>query len=134
MRDRRVLAGLAAAYVVALAVLVGGPWGWALNRLTVRLYVLFRYDVPIAPGWALPEHYGVLLNVVLFVPVGALLVVVLGRRWWWATLAAAALSGAIELVQLVFLAREASWGDVVANTAGALVGALVSDLLRRRAG
>jgi glycopeptide antibiotics resistance protein len=134
VRDRRVLACLAAAYVVALAVLVGGPWGWALNRLTVRMYVLFRYDVPIAPERALPEHYGVLLNVVLFVPVGALLVVLARRPWWWATLTAAVVSGAIELVQLLFLAREASWLDLAANTVGALVGAIVSDLLRRRAG
>ncbi|WP_242497433.1 VanZ family protein [Nocardioides oleivorans] len=134
MRDRRVLAVLAAAYVVALAVLVGGPWGWALNRLTVRLYVLFRYEVPIAPDWALPEHYGVLLNVVLFVPVGAALVLVIRRPWWWATAVAAVASGAIEAVQGLFLAREASWLDVAANTTGALVGAVVSALLRRRAG
>ena len=33
------LAGVAAAYLIGLAVLVGGPWGWALNRLTVALYV-----------------------------------------------------------------------------------------------
>ena len=39
-----------AAYVVVLAVLVTGPWGWELNRFTVWLYVLFRTDVPIAPS------------------------------------------------------------------------------------
>jgi hypothetical protein len=70
-RDRRVVAGLGAAYLLVLALLVTGPWGWALNRLTVRLYVFFREDWPVAPGWALPEHYGHLLNVVLFVPVVA---------------------------------------------------------------
>ena len=49
MRDRRVLAALATGYAVALVVLVGGPWGWALNRLTVACYVQLRHDWPIAP-------------------------------------------------------------------------------------
>lgn len=136
LRDRRVLAALAVAYGVALGVLVGGPWGWALNRLTVWFYVQFRYRWPIAPDWALPEHYGVLLNVLLFVPVGALLVAALRLPWWTATALAACGSGAIELVQGLFLAREATLTDVVANTVGALVGAVVVavvvSLLRRR--
>ena len=80
------MAALGAAYVLLLVLVVTGPWGWTLNRLTVRLYTFFRYDVPLAPDWALPEHYGYLLNVVLFVPLGVLLVgrravvVVVGRR------------------------------------------------------
>jgi glycopeptide antibiotics resistance protein len=132
MRDRRVLAALAVAYGVALAVLVGGPWGWALNRLTVWFYVQFRYRWPIAPDWALPEHYGVLLNVLLFVPVGVLLVAALRLPWWAATALAACGSAGIELVQGLFLAREASLTDVVANTVGALLGAVAVSLLRRR--
>ncbi|GAA1916777.1 hypothetical protein GCM10009797_08050 [Nocardioides hwasunensis] len=132
------MVALAAAYVVALVVLVVGPWGWALNRMTVWFYVQLRYRWPIAPDWALPEHYGVLLNVVLFVPMGALLVLVLRRPWWWVSALAASASAAIELVQGMWLAREGTWLDVVANTLGALVGsvgaAAVSGLLRRRAG
>lgn len=131
--DRRHLAALAVAYVVALAVLVAGPWGWTLNRLTVRLYTLFRYDWPIGPDWVRPEHYGVLLNVVLFMPVGALLAVVARRPWWWATLAALAASAAIELVQWLWLEREGGWSDVVANTLGALLGALLGAAVVRRA-
>lgn len=131
-RDRRFLAALVVAYVVALAVLVAGPWGWALNRLTVRLYVQFRYRWPIAPDWALPEHYGVLLNVLLFVPVGALVVALTRWSWWRVTALTALGSGLIELVQGLWLDREASWVDVAANAAGALVGALAVSLLRRR--
>lgn len=119
------------AYAVAVALLVFGPWGWSLNRATVRLYTLFRYDWPIAPDWALPEHYGVLLNVVLFVPLGAFLVLITGRAWWWVTLLAAAGSGVIEIVQGLWLAREATWSDVLANTLGACVGAVLVSLLAR---
>lgn len=126
------LVGLALGYVVALAVLVGGPWGWALNRFTVACYVWFRYDWPIAPDWVTPEHYGVLLNVVLFVPLGALFVLLTRRPWWLATLVAAAGSLAIEAVQWRWLDRQGTWSDVGANTLGAAIGALAVSLLARR--
>lgn len=131
--DRGHQAALAVAYVVGLAVLVAGPWGWTLNRLTVRLYTFFRYDWSIAPDWMGPEHYGVLLNVVLFVPAGALLAVVARRPWWWATLAALTASAAIELAQWLWLEREGGWSDVGANTLGALLGALLGAAVVRRA-
>jgi glycopeptide antibiotics resistance protein len=93
-----------------------------------------RRHVPFDEGTdegALPEHYGVLLNVVLFVPLGAFLVLITGRAWWWVTLLAAAGSGAIEIVQGLWLAREATWSDVLANTLGACVGAVLVSLLAR---
>jgi len=131
LRDRRVLVGLAGIYLVGLAVLVTGPWGWALNRLTVALYVRFRFTWPIAPGWVAPDDYGILLNVVLFVPLGALFVLLTGRAWWWAAGVAALGSGLIESVQWLWLARQGSWLDVVANTLGAALGALVVSAPRR---
>lgn len=126
-----VVLSLTAAYAVALALLVLGPWGWALNRVTVRLYVFFRYDWPVAPDWALPEHYGVVLNLLLFVPLGTVLALLSGWAWWWVTLVAAVASGAIEVVQGLWLVREASWADVVANTVGASAGAVTVSLLVR---
>ncbi|SFA83467.1 Glycopeptide antibiotics resistance protein [Nocardioides alpinus] len=132
LRDSRLLAALTVAYVVALGVVVTGPWGWELNRLTVDLYDRFRYDWPIAPHWVGPEHYGWLLNVVLFVPLGALAVVLTRAAWWWVVAAAALTSGLIELAQWEWLARVGDWHDVVANTLGALIGAVGVSLLRRR--
>lgn len=131
LRGRRLLLALVVVYLLGLTVLVAGPWGWALNRLTVACYVWFRYDWPIAPDWVLPEHYGVLLNVVLFVPLGALFVVLTGRAWWLAVVVAALGSMAIEAVQGLWLARQATWEDVGANTLGAAVGACGVSLLRR---
>ena len=131
VRDRRVLCGLGTGYVAALVVLVTGPWGRALNRLTVACYVQLRHDWPIAPGWVRPEHYGMLLNVVLFVPFGVLVVLLTARPWWHVALAAAAVSGVVEVAQGLWLDREATWDDVGANTVGALVGAVVVSLLAR---
>ncbi|HXH77225.1 VanZ family protein [Nocardioides sp.] len=113
------------------AVLLLGPWGWQLNRLTVRLYVFFRYDVPIAPAGALPEHYGVLLNVLLFVPVGVALAKLSGWSWWRVTLVATVGSAAVELVQAALLDREGSVWDVATNGLGALLGAVAVTGVRR---
>jgi glycopeptide antibiotics resistance protein len=132
LRDRRVLVALVVAYAVALVMLVVAPWGWALNRLTVALYVQFRYDWPLAPDAAVPEHYGMLLNVLLFVPLGVLGALLTGRAWWWVTLAGALGSVMVELAQRQWLERDASAADVVANTLGALVGAVAVSLLARR--
>lgn len=133
---RALLLAVTAIYVLVLAVVVLGPWGWSLNRITVWFYVQFRYTWPLAPDWALPEHYGLILNVVLFVPLGAALALLTGWAWWRVSAAAAAASGAIELTQWLWLVREAQWADLVANTLGAAVGALVVTALgrvRRRA-
>lgn len=124
------------AYAAALVVLLAGPWAGLLHRLTVRLYVQFLYTWPIAPGWVVPEHYGHLLNVLLFVPAGAGLALLTRWRWWQVTLVAAAASAAFEVVQ-VWLPREAQLADVVTNTIGAALGALAVSALaagrRRRA-
>lgn len=120
-----------AVYAVAMVVLVLGPWGRALNRVTVRLYVFFRYDWPVAPDWALPAHYGLVLNVLLFVPLGAAIALLTRWAWWWVTLLGAVGSVAIEVVQGLWLARESAWSDVVTNTIGAFVGAVAVSLLAR---
>ena len=74
-------------------VLVTAPWGWELNRLTVSLYAWLRYDWAVAPAWMAPEHVGMMLNVLLFVPAGALLVALTPVRWWGAVALGAATSG-----------------------------------------
>ena len=116
---------------VAYAVLLLGPFGWQLNRLTVRLYVFFRVDVPVAPEWALPEHYGLLLNVLLFVPVGVVLALLTSWSWWRIVLVAALGSAVVEVAQGTVVDRDASAADVVTNCLGALLGAGVVIAVRR---
>ena len=118
-------------YAAALVIVVAGPWGHTLNRLTVRCYVFFRHTWPIAPDWALPEHYGLVLNVLLFVPLGAGLGFLTRWSWWRIALGAAAASAMVELIQIV-LPREADPLDIVTNTLGAVIGALALRAFGRR--
>jgi acetyltransferase-like isoleucine patch superfamily enzyme len=82
-------------------------------------------------------NYGVVegtANVILFFPLGLFLALLLPvRRWWLAALAGLFTSVAIEAVQFLLLSqRQASVRDVVNNTLGALLGALVIRLARTR--
>lgn len=67
-------------------------------------------------------------NIAMFVPLGALGVLAFPRaRWWLVPIAALAMSVLVELAQLVLISeRNASLRDVLANTTGALIGAVVA--------
>lgn len=118
------------AYCVLLAGVLAWPNGWVLNRFTVWLYLQGRQVFPAA----VPEDYGVALNVLAW----SLLVVLAGWSFprvpaavW--VLAGAGVSLFAEIVQRVGLpAREALWADVVANTGGAVLGAVVLSVWRVR--
>jgi len=92
---------------------------------------LHRHGLPQLFGYAAIE-FGA--NVVMFAPLGFLLTMVLPlKRWWLAPLVGAALSAGIELAQLTtFADRFASVGDVLANSIGAVLGAVLATAWRRR--
>lgn len=121
---RAALWGLAA-YLVVLGFVA--LWPAPVDRaggelLLTALRKLHRWGLP---GWV---DYGFVesaSNVLLFVPLGALMVWLMGRRYWWVGPAAGVLlSSLIELAQFLFLpARYPAPADVAANTLGAAVGA-----------
>lgn len=130
--NRRTGLLLSAAYLGWLLVLVLTPISPVLNRLTVRLYTIWVYDLRL-PGDVLPEDFGYLLNVLLFIPIGMIMVLVVRRSWLASTLVAVVVSMAIELVQLVpFLHRDATVSDVVTNGLGGLIGAGIALYARKR--
>ncbi|MCU1522730.1 MAG: VanZ family protein [Arthrobacter sp.] len=83
------------------------------------------------PGWIDYAFVESASNVLLFVPLGALVVWILGGRYWWTGgVAGMLLSALIELAQFVFLpARYPTLLDVAANTAGAALGGLFTLLI-----
>ena len=70
-----------------------------------------------------------LANVVLFVPLGAAGALLARRYAAWVVIALGALSLAIEVVQARLPGRTPSYRDVVANSVGALAGAVLVLLL-----
>jgi glycopeptide antibiotics resistance protein len=94
------------------------------------------------PAWVDYGFVQTASNVVMFIPLGALIASLVWRSFWWvAGVLGLCLSLSIELTQYVLLPhRFASAGDIIANTFGAFIGgALVSMLwsttvsLRKRA-
>jgi len=99
------------------------------SSITRLLEVLHRHGVP---GWFGYNKLEFGANIAMFVPVGFLVSLVLPARvWWLVLLICPAFSGLIELTQGVFLEeRVSSLLDVLANSAGGLVGAIVAVVLR----
>lgn len=90
-------------------------------------------------SWLTYDRAEFLANVALFVPVGLFLLLMVGTRFWWvAGLAGFLMTSLIETAQRSVPGRVPDERDILANTAGALVGILVGLVLtypatRRRA-
>lgn len=119
-----------AVYLAAVAYLVLSPKAEAASAGVTNVLAVLR-----AAGFVsvTASHLEVALNVVLFVPFGLLGLLLLPRiPWWaWGPLGLAA-SGLLEASQWAFLPdRSPTVSDLVANTAGSLIGALSATLVRR---
>lgn len=81
-------------------------------------------------SWLTYNRAEFLANIALFVPVGLFLLLLVGSRFWWvAGLGAFVMTAAIETVQRSIPGRFSDERDIVANTAGALLGILVGLVL-----
>ncbi len=132
---RRVSAVLLAVYGVAVVLVVFEPFPSAANGSVDVLYRLVH--ALGAPDWVGPGDVEFGLNIVLFAPLTLLGTLLFPRLTWEAWVGLALLvSGAIEYSQLILLPdRSATVTDLVANTLGGLLGALLGRwvLLRLRA-
>ncbi|MCU1530660.1 MAG: VanZ family protein [Arthrobacter sp.] len=107
---------------------------WAeilLKVLRKVLRKLHRWGIPEWVDYSFVESAS---NVLLFVPLGALVVGMMGRRYWWVGTAAGILLSCLsELAQFFFLpARYPTLADVAANTLGATLGGLLALLAMAR--
>ncbi len=109
-----------------------------LAYMGIILYetILFRPVYPymqyeLVPFWSYRlAYYGesyyiseILLNYLLYIPLGFLLKAVFWRLKWWQCLLICLLSScAIEVSQLVFRIGLFEWDDMIGNTLGGLIG------------
>jgi glycopeptide antibiotics resistance protein len=105
---------------------VDRPFHLAIGRVLATLH---RHGLPHWVTYAAIESAS---NVVMFVPIGALIAILVRRSLWWVSGVLGLLASVcIELSQLIFLpARYASLGDIAANTSGALLGGVIICILR----
>lgn len=134
-RTQRLAWSLAAVYgiVVVLVATAGSPVDGGVDPWLVRAIAAGQRLG--APGWLGYDAVEFTANVLLFVPFGFFVLLLFGARAWWVgMLGGFVASCAIETVQALFLpARSASVDDVVANTAGAVLGVLTGIVVLGRA-
>ena len=109
------VSGVVVGGVITLTIFPGSPapYRWAAGRLE---------------PWVDPWTLAVTLNVLLFIPVGAMIAFLGRARWLWL---APLMSITIETIQWIIPQRNPSLLDVVLNTSGALLGYAVVAMLRR---
>lgn len=121
-----------AVYLVAVGLIVWSPAPDA-GRFTGIVAVAARWleaiGLPFEPSYIVLEFTA---NIALFVPFGMLAMTAFRMRVWSTTAAGLATSLLIEGVQLFLPTRYSTVSDLIANTAGALIGALVVAAWRRR--
>lgn len=136
---RRLGIAIGLVYAALLAMIAFQPMPVGRSAYPFIIRSVSRLREYGAPEWVSYTSVEFVANILLFVPLGVVVVLLVGpRRWWWGVLVGFAISGGIELGQLLFLShRVATVNDVVANTGGAFLGAALAALtvlpaLRRR--
>ncbi|MGF9648050.1 VanZ family protein [Pseudarthrobacter oxydans] len=101
------------------------------NQLAAALEILRRHGIP---SWFNYKFVEASANIVLFVPLGVVSSLAFPtKRWWQVGALGLLISGFMELGQLLFLHnRFASPWDLMTNTTGAVVGALLVALALRK--
>ncbi len=127
-RTKQTLRSLSALYIIFIIYGSLIPWsGWRLPRANILDY----FRPPTAQELSRKEFVA---NVLIYVPLGLLLVSSVGQPNRLRVIALATLGGglfsfAMEALQAYVPSRGTSSGDVIANTAGTLLGATLSGLI-----
>lgn len=121
-----------------LGLLLLGWFGFVVGAIVLAPFT-FAPDLLQGAAWerlGSTEPRDVILNVVLFLPLGFLLERVQGGRWGILAIGLAGLgvSAIIESLQLMLPGRFSAVTDIAANAAGAAAGAYASSTIRSRIG
>ena len=130
MTSQRIASSVLAVYTLLLAVALFSPSNHAQSQMV--LWLVRQLDhVGVPPRIDTFKRLEVLMNAAIIAPLTFLGSVVWPRLRWQEWTASAFLgAGLVETFQGLFLPhRQASFSDIVANTFGALVGALVARLV-----
>jgi glycopeptide antibiotics resistance protein len=135
LRRHPVICPLTVAYLLALAIVTLTPSTSGervfslLGRLVAGLQSYERAE------WISYSGAEFVANILVFVPLGVLLVLLFGRRHWFAVVVAGLLASCwIELAQSIWLGdRAGDPRDIASNTIGTVVGVVCALLVTRSA-
>lgn len=98
------------------------------SEIAYRLWPFYSYvQIKNGDGYLLPQ---VIMNVVVYVPMGFLIKAAFKEwRWWKAIGCSILLSVAVEMLQLVLMKGTAEVDDIIHNTLGCGIGIAVYELL-----
>jgi glycopeptide antibiotics resistance protein len=129
-RTRRLQIALFAVYLVLLAWLV--LWRLEIPYVGATARVVKLVPFVAAPGFGASQPGEVLANVLIFIPFGLYLGLLAPRwPWWCAAAVIAGVSVGFEVTQFVLAVGSSDITDVIANTAGGIVGLGLFALARR---
>ena len=128
----RFVSGLTALYVAFVLLVTLWPTTVDKGLDPYLEKVLERLHSHGVPGFVNYNFVEFTANIAFFIPIGFLGGLALPRRFWWlAAVFGFLLSCSVELAQAAFLpGRVASVKDVLANTTGAVLGAVIAGLVR----
>lgn len=117
------------AYLVLVGWLTLSPQSGIEEQSVVWLFVDFFQRFP-ATEWLTFPTVEFLANIALFVPFGLFLVLLFGRRRWWLAIVLSVLTTiVIEFAQQYVSGRVTDVRDIVANSLGGAIGALLALVL-----
>lgn len=117
------------AYLVLVGWLTLSPQSGIEEQSIVWLFVDFFQRFP-ATDWLTFSAVEFLANIALFVPFGLFLVLLLGRRQWWLAIVLSVLTTVgIEFTQQFVSGRVTDPRDILANSLGGAIGAVLALIL-----
>ena len=113
------------AYLGFVAWITLGPQPFDDNDNALIWRALRFFERHDATDWITYQRLEFLTNVGMFIPVGMFFLLLFGRRMWFVALfAGVAMTFSIEFVQIFLPDRVSDVSDIIANSAGTLIGVL----------
>ncbi len=116
-------------YFVLVITILGRP---SMGMMQAHLVPLWSWFQAIFGGERWYYFKEILLNVLLFIPIGFLAGAIWKIKAWRGFLYGLGLSLVIELIQLLSCRGEFEWDDMLHNAVGFLLGVLIVNALRKK--
>jgi hypothetical protein len=120
---------VAAVYLAVLGWILFGEDERFLRRAAVDVFTTVKDAMPAAVR---PAHYQIVLDALLFVPLGWLALRLTRRPAAWVACGCVWLAVMAEFAQVAFLDRTGSVVDVLASSVGAIIGVVLGQVGERR--